>query len=85
MCHCQDRGPKVDISNVIIVFDFQIVFSLIFHVLFALLPPSTMLFQFFLFFNALFKPLAEDNETSYIPEAHTAVIFIFLEVSMACQ
>jgi hypothetical protein len=85
MCQSQDRCPQVDFSNVIIVLDLQIVFVFIHQVLLALLPPSTFPFKHFLFLDAIFEPLAEDNEARNISQAHTAVIFIQFEVTMAGQ
>jgi hypothetical protein len=76
MCQSQDRCPQVDISNVFIVLDLQIVFVLIHQVLLALLPPSPIPLQTPLFLDAIFEPLAEDNEAGNISQAHTAVIFI---------
>lgn len=72
----QDRRPQVDISNVVIVLDLQIVFVFVHQVLLALLPPSTFPFQRSLYLDAIFEPLAEDNEAGDISKAHTAVIFI---------
>jgi hypothetical protein len=85
MCQCQDRCPQVDICDSIIVHNLQIVLILIFNVLLALLPPSTFPLQFFLILYALLEPLAEDNEAGYVSKAHTAVIFILLEIAMARQ
>ena len=76
MCQGEDRCPQVDISNVIIVLDLQIVFVLIHQVLLALLPPSPFPFKYPLFLDAIFEPLAEDNEAGNISQADTAVIFI---------
>ena len=69
----------------IIVLDLQIVFVLIHQVLLALLPPSPFPFKHSLFLDAIFEPLAEDNEAGNISQAHTAVIFILLEIAMARQ
>ena len=85
MCQCQDRCPHVDICDSIIVHYLQIVLFLIFNVLLALLPRSTFPLQFFLILYALLEPLAEDNEAGYVSQAHTAVIFILLEIAMARQ
>ena len=72
----QDRCPQVDISNVIIVLDLQIVFVFIHQVLLPLLLLSSFPFKHSLFLDAIFEPLAEDNEAGNISQAHTAVIFI---------